>query len=135
MISRRLMMIAVAMSIAACAAAATRHATTDDEALAEATGNRVPGKAEICIDQTRVSGPEPIGDHTVIYREGGRRLWVSNLRAACPALRGDNILVVEVHGNQICRNDRFEVVARGSSIPSGFCFFGDFTPYERAAER
>jgi hypothetical protein len=40
-------------------------------------------------------------------------------------------LVVELHGSQYCRNDRFRTVSAGSTIPGPSCFLGTFTPYRR----
>ena len=135
MTMRRLILAAASLSIAACATASTRDTSADDRQLAQAIDGRVAGKPQNCIEISRVQGPEAIGDRTVVYRQSGRRVWISHLQEACPALRGDRILIVRSFGNQICRLDRFDLVSRDSPIPSGFCFFGDFTPYDRAPKR
>ncbi len=82
-----------------------------------------------------MNGPESFGDRTIVYRQSGRRIWVSKLREGCPWLRGDRTLIVESFGTQVCQNDQFRVLPRGSLIASGSCFFGTFTPYDRTAQR
>ncbi len=82
-----------------------------------------------------MNGPESFGDRTIVYRQSGRRIWVSKLRDGCPWLRGDRTLIVESFGTQVCHNDQFRVLPRGSAIASGSCFFGTFTPYDRVAAR
>ncbi|MCH7863407.1 MAG: hypothetical protein IH998_17535, partial [Proteobacteria bacterium] len=59
-------------------------------------------------------------------------LWRNDLASSCPGLRPYPTLIVEVHGSQLCRNDRFRVLDPGSSIPGAYCMFGKFTPYEKA---
>ena len=125
---------AVALGTTAMAGSRAQNDATADRARAElsaALAGRTAGKAQNCIDQSRVQGPEAIGDRTVIYRQSGRRIWLSTLQSSCPALRGDRTLIVESYGLQICRQDRFQVLPRGSAIPLGFCYFGPFTPYDR----
>ena len=101
-----------------------------DQRLSQAIGDRVPGKPVDCVDSTFVNGPQVIDERTVIYNQGGK-IWRNEIVDGCPFLHGDPILIVELHGSQICRNDRFKVLARGSNIPSGYCRLGSFTPYER----
>lgn len=40
-------------------------------------------------------------------------------------------VIVEMRGSQLCRNDQFRVLTPGTSIPSGYCRLGKFTPYTR----
>lgn len=105
------------------------------QALARELADRKAGKSAQCIDLRRMNGPESFGDQTIVYRQSGRRIWVSKLREGCPWLRGDRTLIVESFGTQVCQNDQFRVLPRGSAIASGSCFFGTFTPYDRAARR
>ncbi len=123
---------AVGATAGGAANSATRDSAADERALAKAIDGRTAGKSSFCIDQSRLNGPEVIDQRTIVYRQSGRRIWVSRLNDSCPWLHGDPILVVYTYGTQLCRHDRFEVLQRGSPIPSGFCFFGDFTPYDRA---
>lgn len=130
------MLLAAALPIAAGAAtSAPSIYEREERAFAAELSRRIPGKTALCLNQTRLNGPESVGDHTIVYRQSAKRIWVSQLREKCPSLRGDRIIVVEAFGTQICRNDRFQVVPRGSTVAFGSCFFGPFTPYDKVAAR
>lgn len=130
--------LALAAGVIAPLAVAKAPDTTpskEEKMLAETLANRTPGKSTQCIDLRQMNGPESFGNRTIIYRQSGRRIWVSKLRDDCPWLRGDRTLIVESFGTQICQNDQFRVLPRGSMIASGSCFFGTFTPYDKVATR
>lgn len=99
--------------------------------LADALDGFTPGRPQDCMPIDRTDGPQIIGGGVALYRESGRRIWLARTEGECPWLRRDGVLVTEIFGNQLCRTDRFRVIDRGSSIPSGYCRFGSFTPYER----
>ena len=50
-------------------------------------------------------GPRIIDERTILYRSG-RHVYVNTLESACPSLDWDKVLIVEIHGSQICRNVR-----------------------------
>lgn len=110
---------------------ASQRARADRE-LAEALKGRVPGKPVSCVRADRVNGPQVIDDNTILYRESGVRVWRNDLPDGCPSLHGDPLLVLELHGSEICENDIFRVVDRASSMPMGSCRFGKWTPYSKA---
>lgn len=123
-------------ALAAAALASGATALAQDSAplspdLAKALAGRVPGKPENCISNGRVNGPEVIDNRNILYRQSGARIWRNELTDSCPALRDNDILVIEIYGDQICKFDRFRVVNRNSGIPSGFCILGSFTPYDK----
>ena len=123
-----------ALALAGCAANAdpqNRRQAAAERDLAKALEGRVAGKPQDCISASFAGGPQIIDNNTVLYREG-RRLWVNDLRGSCPGLDDDDILIVEIHGSQICRNDKFRANERGSVVPGPYCLFGQFTPYEKA---
>lgn len=131
----RISMTIAALALAGCTASSEMIASQQAEAqkdLASALGDRVAGAPRDCISVSDSDGPQIIDDHTILYKPVGRTLWRNELGSACPGLRPYTTLIVEVHGSQICRNDRFRVLDPGSSIPSAYCFFGKFTPYEKA---
>lgn len=125
---------AAALLLAGCATtpeqAAEAEAAQAAE-LADALDGYAPGTPQDCMPIDRTNGPQIIGGGVVLYRESGRRIWLARTEAGCPWLRRDGILVTERFGNQMCRTDRFRLIDRGSSIPSGYCRFGSFTPYEK----
>lgn len=92
---------------------------------------RVAGKPVNCIDTSTVgNGPIIVDNKTILYQRGSRT-WKTSPIGACPALRPLTTLIMIRYGSQLCRNDRFRVLEPGVSIPSAFCRFDAFTPYDR----
>ena len=106
--------VAVAGMLAVLGAAAP--ATPRDDDLAKALAGRIPGKPLNCIDTQGTSGPQVIDDHTILYRESGRRVWRNDLPDACPSLRPMTTIVLRVYGGQTCRNDTFRTLDSGSLV-------------------
>lgn len=109
------------LPLAACAA---RSAERDPLA------GRTAGAPVDCISLNRNTAPEIVDATTILYRETNRRVWRTGPRGECPALRPLNTLILDVYGSQLCRNDRFRVLSPNTTIPSGYCFFDRFTPYD-----
>jgi hypothetical protein len=122
--TRKLPMLALVLIAAGATAADSK--TDLDKALA----GRVAGAPVDCISNFSTDGPQVIDERTVLYRSG-RRVYVNTLEAACPSLDWDKVLIVELHGSQICRNDHFRVLARGTTIPGPTCLFSKFVPYDK----
>lgn len=93
---------------------------------------RVAGPSAQCVDTSvTMTGPSIYDDNVVVINGGGKRMWKAKIRGQCPGLRPFNTLIVERWGSQLCRNDRFQVLQQGMSIPSQYCFFDSFVPYDR----
>ncbi|WP_343528873.1 hypothetical protein [Sphingomonas sp.] len=106
-------------------------ALTLSAARSDPFAGRVAGKPVQCVDSsTAMSGPT-IYDKDLIVIQAGQRLWRAKLRGQCPGLQPFNTLIIDRWGSQICRNDRFRVLQQGMSIPSQWCFFDGFIPYDR----
>jgi hypothetical protein len=121
-----------ALLLAGCTGSSSLQASRQAEAvadLAEALKGRVAGKPQSCLSSpSSVNGPQIIDARNILYRDG-RRVWRNELEADCPSLDPNDILVVEMHGSQICKNDLFRPIDPGSRIPGAYCRFGQFTPY------
>lgn len=115
--------------VAAGATAADSNAPINRD-LDKALAGRVAGAPTDCIDQAFAEGPQIIDERTILYRSG-RHVYVNRLEAACPSLDWDKLLIVELHGSQICRNDHFRVLERGTTIPGPICLFSKFVPYDK----
>ena len=127
-------LLAGTLALMGCTASAEMResdAAHDARELAKELEGLTPGAPVNCISASSVHGPTMIGKNTVLYREGGRKVWRNDLVAACPAMGFGNTMIIELHGGQICRNDMFRVLEPGSSIPSGYCRLGKFTPYKK----
>lgn len=113
---------------ALAAAASLLTLAADRDPLA----GRVAGDPRTCLPLAMsTGGPTVVDAHTILYREGSR-IWRTGPRGNCPSLRPFNTMIVEVFGGQICRGDRFRMLAPGTTIPSGSCQFTEFTPYTKA---
>lgn len=100
-------------------------------AKSDPLAGRVAGPPSNCIDLQRVQGPDIVDSHTILYRQSGKRIWRATPVGNCPALRPISTLIVDVYNDQLCRNDRFRVIEPGSIIPSAYCRFGRFVPYDK----
>lgn len=101
-------------------------------AKSDPLAGRVAGPPQHCIPLSQTNGPSIIDNHTILYTEGaGRRVWKTGTVGACPSLAPLNTLIVDVYGGQLCRNDRFRVLTPGTTIPSAYCRFTEFTPYTK----
>lgn len=99
-------------------------------ARSDPLAGRVAGPPRDCLEIARVMGPDIVDARTILYRQNGRRIWRAEVVGACPSLRPLTRLIVEPTGAQLCRNDRFRALGPNEIIPSGYCRFGRFTPYD-----
>lgn len=114
--------LAVALSLAG-PALATKTPPTDPLTL------KARGEPQTCI-QTRANvSTKHAGDSVLMFRLGNR--WYRNeLRARCPSMRDDRILIFRTMMTQYCDLDPFEIVDPISRINFGICSLGRFTPVE-----
>lgn len=132
MIMRALLLGPVLVLAASCATHTAASSDRAQQRLAEALEGRVAGEPVNCIPASEGGGPDIIDSKTILYRQGNR-LWRNDLPDNCPFMRPNQILIVELWGSNLCRNDLVSVVERGGgSIPIGKCRLGQFTPYTRA---
>jgi hypothetical protein len=124
-------LIPLVLLLAGCAATDPQAVTRDQEALSRELAGREAGPPETCIPAGSGGSSLVVVDARTLTYEQGRTLWVNRLEAECPGLRPLDTLVLEVHGSQYCRNDRFRTIAAGSTIPGPNCLLGNFTPYRR----
>lgn len=123
-----------ALVVAGCTASAevqTQQLSRADRELADALEGRVAGAPQDCISTMALNGPQIIDKDTILYRETGRTVWRNELASACPGLRAMDTVVIELHGSQMCRNDRFRAVSPGGGIPGPYCRLGKFVPYRK----
>ena len=92
---------------------------------------RTAGTPVACLTDFNVTGPTVVDRNTILYNAGSRRTWVVHPQGSCPALRPFTTLIVEKWGSQSCAGDRFRVLDPGTTIPSPYCRFGKFVPYDK----
>ena len=122
--------LALPLLLAACTSVLGDTSTSDRD-FAKLIAGRTAGAPQSCIDLSQSNGPQVIDARRIAYHQSGRREWVSDLPEACPGLRRDVTLIVEVYGSQLCENDRFRTISPGQSIPGAYCRFGKFTPFDK----
>ena len=130
----RLPLIALAL-LGGCATAhnqaadAERRAKAETE-IADALEGLTAGEPEHCIDQTRVHTIHTYAG-TILYEYSPREIYRNNVSGGCFGLAHGDIVVTETATSRLCRGEIIHTVSPGSSIPSGSCGLGDFTPYTR----
>jgi len=127
-------MIAGAVALMGCTASVALpggQSSRAERELAHELEGRVAGTPTDCVSASNVDGPQIIDNKTILYRQSGKTLWRNDLEAECHALAPMNTIILEVHGGQICRHDRFRVLEPGANIPSAYCMMGKFTPYRK----
>lgn len=94
---------------------------------------RVAGPASQCLSGFDTNARAEIVDaRTIVYSRTDRRNWVVHPQGVCQGLRPGRTLVVEQRGAQLCKGDRFRTVQSTSSVPSAYCTFDSFIPYDRS---
>ncbi|WP_033920435.1 hypothetical protein [Sphingomonas sp. 37zxx] len=134
---RALVAASLGLALFGCAATPEQMAASEAQAAAQfakVTRGLVAGEPQQCLPSLNPQGPQIIGNDVMIYRQIGAELWVTNVEG-CPSLDDDSIVIAEIFGGQMCRNDRFQTLPRGGvTIPSAFCRLGMFTPYRKPAK-
>ena len=105
--------------------AAERH-------LQQMLAGKTPGAARTCMPYRSSSDMVIIDNDTVLFRDGGRRVWRSEMRGPCTLLgSGAYTLVTRNFGaTGPCRGDIAHLVDLSSGMNVGSCVWGDFVSYE-----
>ena len=101
-----------------------------DPRLTEALADMVAGKSQNCIPIDRASGSEIFRD-AILYRAGGRKVWLADAPGCVTSGSNDYILVQNIYGSQLCRGDTIRLVERTGGFGAGFCAIRGFTPYTK----
>ena len=99
-------------------------------AKSDPLAGRIAGPPENCLTLTTQQGLYIADENLILAQQTGRRIWKANTIGRC-SMQALDTLIVDVYGSQVCRNDRFRVLRAGTSIPSQYCRFESFTPYEK----
>jgi hypothetical protein len=115
------------------ALAATNANVRGEARLAKALDGRVAGKPVSCINFRDIRSTEIIDRTGILYRTGGRRLYVNTPRMGQTSLDDDDILVTRTLGSQLCSLDTVRLFDRGARFETGFVGLGEFVPYTKVA--
>lgn len=122
-------LLPILLLTAACAATGSGPSRGETDLAAELAG-RTAGEPRECVSTSNGSSLVARGRQALVV-ERGDTLWVNRLAAPCPGLHEMSQIVIEVHGSQYCRGDRFRTREPGLSVPGPICVLGSFTPYRR----
>ena len=125
-------LLLVGASLASCAGAPQPGRSAKAEAhFQKLLAGKVAGQPLSCLPSYRQTDMVVIDDQTIAFRDGSRRVWVTNLRNSCSNLGSGHYALVtkQFGGSGVCRGDIAEVADLTSGITVGSCVFGDFTPY------
>lgn len=125
--------LAVAAVLAVPAAVSAKPKLTGEEKLAKLIEGRVAGQPVSCIPQQATRDTKVI-DRTAIVYGSGNVIYVNRPRHPA-SLDDDDVMVVEMHGSQLCRMDIVRMHDRTSHMYSGFIGLEDFVPYRRVAKK
>ena len=121
--------VALALSAATTASAASTLQERGEARLAKMLEGRVAGEPESCITTFRSNKLKVIERVGLVY-DSGDTIWVS--RPSNPeALGPQDVVVFDRFGSQLCRQDVVRTVDRYVGHITGSVFMGDFVPYTR----
>jgi len=98
--------------------------------LAQALAGRIAGRQQTCVPTQSTNNLRVIDAATIGYGSGST-IYINQLGGPCPGARELSTIIVEVHGSEYCRGDRFRTVEVAGSIPGPSCVLGDWVPYRR----
>ncbi|HEU5286444.1 MAG TPA: DUF6491 family protein [Sphingomicrobium sp.] len=131
---RGIALLMIGATLASCAAAPPAGRSADAERhFQKLIAGKVAGQPVSCLPTYRSNDMVVIDDQTVAFRDGSRRVWVTDLGQGCANLgSGFYALVTRRHGGTgLCRGDIAHVADLTSGFTVGSCVMGDFTPYVR----
>lgn len=129
---RHAILIAAAL-IAAPAALSAKPRLTGEERLSKMLEGREAGEPTSCIPIHRTNDSTVI-DHTAIVYRDGNTIYVNRPRNA-DSLDSDDVMVVQIHGSQLCRLDMVTMHDRSGGFFTGFVGLEDFVPYRKVAAK
>ena len=96
---------------------------------------KVAGAPVSCLPRYSGSQMIIIDPHTIVFREGSRRLYVGRMESDCDGLSANGPYALVTHefaSNSPCRGDIAQVVDPVNRTTVGSCVWGDFVPYTSA---
>ena len=127
-----LLLIGLALTSCAAVSPGPERSAAKQRQLDELLAGKVPAPPQSCLPSYRSNDMVVIDEHTIAFRDGSNRTYVTNMRGGCNGLGGTNTLVTRTYGTaELCRGDIGQVVDLMNHFTVGSCVFGDFIPYTR----
>lgn len=131
---RSLYLILAAATLAGCATARPQPRSAQAEQhLQQLLAGKVAGAPQSCLPSHRSSDMVVIDDKTVLFRDGSRRVWRTEMRGGCTLLGSSHYtLVTRSFGGQgLCSGDIAQLADLSTGMIVGSCSWGEFVPYTR----
>lgn len=128
-----------AAALASCATTSTPEPRSEKAQL-ELTRwleGRVAGKAQVCLPTYRSQDMVIIDENTILFRDGSRRVWRTDLKGPCNGLGqpGTALVTRQFGGTGLCSGEIAQVIDTNVGGFRGSCAFGEFVPYEGPGRR
>ena len=131
----RLISFAGAAALTACVSQPQPVIVTPEKQarLNQLLEGKAPGTPVTCISRMQADDMTVISDATVLFRDGGRRVFRNDFNGGrCTGLgSGFYAMQTRSFGSQLCRGDLVSVVDTRTGMMVGTCILGDFVPYTR----
>lgn len=129
---RNAILILLATAIGAgSAGVALAKRDSPDIAFRKLLAGKTAGPPVDCIDTRRGTAQTSAYGDKLVYRFGGKLLYVSDTAGGCETVARGDILVTRQFSTQLCRGDIAQTVDRVARFPTGSCALGPFTPYRK----
>ena len=130
-------LILVAAGLAACSANTVqqpmqRGARAEDQ-IRTALAGKVAGRPVDCLPSFSQSNMEVVDDFTILFHDGGNRVFVQSPRGGCAPLGSGHYTLVTTlrSSSSLCRGDISHVVDLPSGMTVGSCAMDSFIPYTK----
>ncbi|GAA4008137.1 hypothetical protein GCM10022280_01040 [Sphingomonas swuensis] len=126
--------LAATLGLAACATTdrepEQRSASAQKE-LDRLLGGKVAGQPVSCLPSYRSQDMVVIDENTILFREGGSRVWRNDVTGPCSGLgtSGRALLTKQFSSGSLCRGEIAQVIDTSQGATVGSCALGDFVPY------
>ncbi len=137
---RLLVLLSAALLTGACAATPVANEPRSPRAQQELDrylSGKVAGAPQACLPRYSANDMVVIDDNTILFRDGGNRVWRTEMLGGCTGLATRNYALVtrQFGSGQLCRGEIAQLYDTVSRFTVSSCSFGDFVPYVGPSRR
>ena len=130
---RRISLLVIGTALASCSTMVEppiRSADAQNQYQRLIAG-KVAGAPLSCLPSSRMNDMTVIDESTVVFKQGGNRLYVAHMQGACSNLGQAPyaLLTKQPSSLSLCHGDIAQVINTTSRMTVGSCVFDNFTPY------
>jgi hypothetical protein len=126
------LVLASAAAVGGCATAPPQpRSAAAEQQLQQLLAGKVAGPGRSCLPAYRSSDMVVIDDDTVLFKDGSRRVWRTEMRGPCTFLGSSSYaLVTSSFGNGgPCAGEIAQLTDLTSGMVASTCAWGEFVPY------